>query len=471
MRWFLLIIVLAVGACGPEPGTSNPYECHDCNLLLISIDTLRADHLGTYGYPVDTSPLIDNLADQSVVFEHAYSTAEKTADSHMSIFTGLHPSSHRILNTSTAAGAFRLGGSIETLTEVLKEANFSTGGFHGGGNVGAHYGFDRGFDTYEGFSRFFERPDTKVDAALQWLEGRDSEKFFLFFHTYFVHDPYLPSPEFVDPGDSSDSGSDMDEVRQLLTDEGFATVRDRFWADIDGNNPEDVARVISLYDATIRETDSFIARLVREVRLREPNTLVVLVSDHGEAFQEHGRFLHTELYNEVIHVPLILNHPAVVEGQRIEQIVSLVDLAPTLLELLGQRSMTTASGQSFAGLLSPDRSLPEDQGSAYSEKLWLPKAEAPVPEAAVRSIIFPDGTKIMLRGKEGVEFYDLVRDPLEADSLAGANRVPPDKMKALVELARQTEALGAEMYHGQDAEKVTLDEEAERQLEALGYLE
>lgn len=471
MRWIFLIIALALAACRSEPATLDPYKCQDCNLLLISIDTLRADHLGTYGYPMATSPLIDDWAARSVIFERAYSTAEKTADSHMSIFTGLQPSSHRILNIGGAAEALRLSDSIETLTEVLQEAGFATAGFHGGGNVESYYGFDRGFDTYQGTSEFFTHPAKRVDNALGWLEERRSERFFLFFHTYFVHDPYIPSPEFVDPQTGTADKEELEAIWESLAKGGFETVRDRFWSGVDGDDPGDVARIMALYDATIRETDQFIGDLIREVRAREPNTLVVLLSDHGEAFQEHGRFLHTDLYNEVTHVPLILSHPRIGEERRIGEVVSLLDLAPSLLDLLGRRPLRSAAGRSFANLLLPDDGSTEEARPAYSEKLWLPPEESAIPTVAIRSMVFADGTKIIHRGEGGMEFYDLIRDPLESDPAARSAQVPPDKVRAMTELADRCQDLGAEFYRGLSAEKVPVDDEAERQLKALGYIQ
>ena len=226
--WILAGLLLAMSACRAPPEVGSPYACTDCNLLLISIDTLRADHLGTYGYSQETSPNIDEWARQSVVFERAFSTAEKTTDSHMSIFTGLHPSSHRILNTNDPALAFRLPESIETLTEVLKAADFATGGFHGGGNVDGSYGFDRGFDVYRQTQKFFTHPSKKVDLALQWLEERQAERFFLFFHTYFVHDPYIPTGEFAPSGAADGAGPGQSDLASATNRAGLVDRQQAF---------------------------------------------------------------------------------------------------------------------------------------------------------------------------------------------------------------------------------------------------
>ena len=167
------------------------YRCTDCNIILISIDTLRADHLGSYGYARKTSPNIDVFAKQTAFFEWPISQAPSTAPSHGSMLTGTIPSTHRALFSQKS----RLSEAVKPLAEILRDHGYRTASFNGGGQVSAQFGFDRGFDNYQSFERNDyenERFRDRIKEGIDWMDRHKNEKFFLFLHTFEVHIPYAP---------------------------------------------------------------------------------------------------------------------------------------------------------------------------------------------------------------------------------------------------------------------------------------
>ena len=176
-----------------EQQPDHGYRCADCNVILISIDTLRADHLGCYGYGPNTSPNIDEFSTDAVLFSTTIAQASSTEPSHASIFTSRIPAHHGAMR----ALRLPISPDVVTLPEVMQKAGYRTISYNGGGQVSAHYGFGRGFEVYDstrGENRFTE----KVDAAIDWLENNAGEKFFFFLHSYEVHAPYKPPAEYIE---------------------------------------------------------------------------------------------------------------------------------------------------------------------------------------------------------------------------------------------------------------------------------
>ncbi len=192
-----LFTSLALASCGGKHAALSPadrFVCDDCNLILVSIDTLRADHLGAYGYARDTSPNFDAFAARSVRFDRAFSTSRKTAPSHMSLFTSLHPTVHGVFMDKAAglgkSTPYRLDESIPTLAELLRGQGYATAAWHAGGNMSDVYGFDRGFEIYrnhslasKGRKNLRRYSAEQWQPAMEWLEGRAEEPLFLFLHT------------------------------------------------------------------------------------------------------------------------------------------------------------------------------------------------------------------------------------------------------------------------------------------------
>lgn len=325
-------------------------------VILISIDTLRADALGAYGYELPTSPAFDELARRGTLFEHAVVQYPSTLTSHMSIFTGLYPREHQVLPPSTV-----LSGAIPTLPELFQAQGFRTAGHTEGGFVAGGYGFRRGFDE---FTDTAYRSDTDVERTfergLDFLRSlQDKERFFLFLHTYSVHDPYEPPDSYRAmfwsepvPQDFDSSGENL-----RLVNKGERTVSE-----------ESVRHFRAMYDASVRYVDDILAKFLLdldELGLTNETTLI-LTSDHGEEFLEHGKVAHTQVYPESLWVPLLIVHPEQIEGRRVSEIVETVDLAPTLLDLAGLPEVPMMSGRSLVPLISGGRSS-QDASEGYSE--------------------------------------------------------------------------------------------------------
>jgi len=312
-------------------------------IILISIDTLRSDHLGSYGYSRDTSPNLDRFANRSVVFENAFAQLPGTLPSHMTIFTGLYPAEHGVYPPGSI-----LSQRIRTLPEVFAEQGFRTGGFTEGGYVSGEYGFARGFSSFSdeatGGARDAEVTFERAEAFLGSV--RDDERFFLFVHTYSVHDPYAPPEPFASRYWKEDPPGDAFRP----TGPNFSAFNRKVERAV---SSEAVKYFEARYDGGIRYLDSvlgtFLAYIEREGLLE--TSAVVITSDHGEEFYEHGRFAHEQAYRELIQVPLIVRIPRL-EPRRVEGVVELVDLAPTLTELAGIRMTGVFSGDSLLPILA-----------------------------------------------------------------------------------------------------------------------
>ncbi len=396
----ILSIVLAVGAaaCGP---TAAPREATGVNVLLISLDSTRRDMLSAYGrsskYAPDrpTTPNIDALARDGVLFEDAYSTTSWTLPSHMSIFTGLPELVHAV-----ELDPQRLSASVMTFPEILSRAGYRTAGFYSGPYLDPRHGFGRGFDTYsacygnalaaatkraaelrrrleEGdvgsaqeareLQRRLGETEVEIEAgshrdvssanvtegALQALEEMASaqEPFFVFAHYFDPHYDYVPPPPHDTAFDPDYSGT-VDgkdfywSPRISLFDESSSDQRR-----VRRINDRDLEHVFSLYDGELEWTDVQVGRLLHkleELGLAD-DTLVIVTSDHGDEFFEHGAIGHRRtLYEEVVQVPLILTLPSVLPaGKRITGPTSTIAILPTALELLGLPEPPRLVGQSL----------------------------------------------------------------------------------------------------------------------------
>ena len=362
------------------------FSCEGCNVILISIDTLRADHLPAYGYFQDTSPNIDGLARSGVVFENAYSQIPFTPPSHWSMMSGLYPFHHgKYAPTDSGEG-------VTSLAEVLGDEGYSTAGFVGSFMVkSVSDGFDV-YDLQEGIPAVkwardipelppdgespgvpqgvrYRRAGNTTDRALSWLDGQDG-RFFLFLHYFDVHMPYDPPSEF-DVFDYSGSPFYSDDIYDAPGTNSSRTRR------------EDVAK----YDGEIRYIDYSIGRVVERLRVLGlmDNTILVITADHGEGFGEHtlSQFGFGSdsrvtghgktLFDEEVHVPLIIINPKGVAGIRVSQVVESVDIMPTVLEMLGIDADMDLDGESMVPLAE---GLPREKDYAMLETMPMGNVEA-----------------------------------------------------------------------------------------------
>jgi arylsulfatase len=432
------------------------------NLVLISIDTLRADRLGAYGYPLPTSPALDRrLAAEGVVFEQVFSQSPKTTPSHMTMFTSLYPCVHGIELWQSEKSGPVLNPRVDTLAEVLRNAGYATAAFTGGVHMNRARGFDQGFQRY--------RHDDQLRRSREWLQAHAGHSFFLFFHTYEVHDPYKPPPELAKrfDGDYGD-GPILEAVRQIRDGgiDGWGRSHKLFWDAVDRTSARDVRFVSRLYDAAIRNMDdATLGPLLDKLDALglASNTLVVFTSDHGEAFGEHGVFLHDDLYAGTLHVPLVLRFPGrLPAGVRVAQRARLLDLMPTVLDLLGVASPPALQGRSLAPA-ARGTPLPDPADAVISEYDSRPGGGV---FESVRQ-----GSHVLIRDKDRVQLFDLAVDPGEREDRAADHSASVSAMRASLEEWRARCAELASRLGPRPTDWRAPDADTLRQLRALGYVE
>ncbi len=332
--FFAALLIAGVVGLGLEPA-KPPAAAGVPNILLISIDSLRRDHVSAYGYQRPTTPRIDALAREGVLFDMAIAPTSWTLPSHVSLLTSLPARLHGVRDIRQ-----RFGRDVVTLAEVLSEAGYATAGFIAGSFLSATHGFSQGFDVYDDYT-ILERDrgedgghitsPRSIAAVRRWLDGRGRQEerrpFFVFLHMWDVHYEYLPPPPYdkmFDPDYEGDIGE-------------YGLLRD---SRINKNMPaRDLEHIEALYDGEIRYTDEHLGQLFDLLRQRGlfDDTITVVTSDHGDEFFEHGGKGHAEtLYDEVLRVPLVMRYPkGIPAGRVVDRQVRLMDVAPTLLEMAG----------------------------------------------------------------------------------------------------------------------------------------
>jgi arylsulfatase A-like enzyme len=451
-------LALALLAGGPARGGAEPAP-PPTNLVLVTLDTLRADHCSAYGYARPTTPHLDAVAAQGALFEAAYAVSATTLPSHAAIFTSLHPGEHGVLKNGMV-----LDARFTTLAEHLARAGYATAAFVSSFVVERRFGTAQGFahydDDFRGADSSFgerlrrweghdlaapydRRAGDTTDRAVAWLRrAGDAQPFFLWIHYFDPHHPYAPPEPW----------------------------RSRFLRE----GSEGHRRDVDLYDGDVRYTDEQLGRALEAIEAASPGgrTLLVIVADHGEGLWSHGWLEHgVHLYEEAVRVPFVVRWPGrIAAGQRLAGLVSQVDVLPTLLSLLG----LAADGAPLGGrdlapaLLGKEPLDPErtvflqrrryetrfERGYEVAGPMWAARwrhwklIESPRPEA-------------------GLELYDLARDPGERTNRAdGAPR-------ELGELAQRLAAWRASLpaSGGAPLPASRADDDVRRRLEALGYVE
>jgi len=400
--------------------------CRDCNIILISIDTLRADHLGIYGYERNTTPNIDNFFRDAFVFSNAFSQAPNTLPSHMSIFTGLYPSNHKLLLLHENE---TLSNQHKTIAEILKLYGYRTFGFYTGDYLSPRYGFSRGFDEYSAYD-FFDNK-SKLFDLLELAKGKN-EKFFLFLHNDYVHDPYLAYHPYDTAFDSNYSGRIIGNIEdfynspQIKNLDNHSEIRSFYWSFVNKSDQRDINHLIALYDGSINMVDSFFGNFFNyldHLNLLN-NTIVILTADHGEEFGEHGGFLHEKLYDETIHIPLLVyipNSKTNSETNAITDQVRSIDILPTLLSVVGIEAPQGIDGRSLKFLMKNPAATDNDQ-TLFTEFSF---------ERAVRT---PEWKLIKtMNGSVIYEFFNLKNDSGEKINLHGKGLEKETEFRNLLE--------------------------------------
>jgi arylsulfatase len=448
------------------------------NVVFIMIDTLRADRLGVLGSDLGLTPAIDAMAQEGVLFERASAAAPWTQPSIASVFTGRYPAAHKAGDYRGARDASAksipaiptLAGEFRTLAEHLGDAGYETAGFVSNQFVAARFGFGQGFGHYDTTFAANETAGSVINAAaLAWLDDRkQASPFFLYLHYMDPHSPYTDDPRFLDPSLDRLEEGEPDRFR-LLTSKQFESLGHHIdqirW-------PGGIERHSLLvnyleywqarYDAGVEQIDSYLGELRSDLvdRALWDDAYVIVASDHGEAFQEHGFWDHGHTVHEVeLHVPFILRWPGkLTAGRRVRQEVSLVDLLPTLLDQLRLDLPRGLQGGSLVPLLEGARL---DERPIFGEHVRVGPEQKAVRSGRWKLIeALPIGSK--------PELYDLARDPGETNNLAERD---PDRV---LELRRMIEAhleSSAEMHPQAESPLVPLTTDDIERLKALGYLD
>jgi len=347
------------------------------NVILISIDSLRPDHLGCYGYGRDTSPVLDKLAREGVLFETAVSTSSWTLPAHAALFTSLPDRVHGCFDDHR----WLSDRSRFTVAEAFKKAGYETAGFFSGPYLHSGFGFGQGFDMYRDCTSFSEKTMNMLrgggdsfnwnalshkditnpivlEEVTAWIEKNRDGPFFAFIHLWDVHYDYIPPPPYdkMFDGDYTGpvNGRKIHAVHKKPED----------WT------PRDVEHLEALYDGEIRWTDHTLGKILQALECRGymKDTIIAVTADHGEAFYEHGHHGHRHtLYEEEIRIPLVIHHPrSIPAGLRIQHPVQITDIAPTLLHLAGVSPMPSALGRSLVPLVR-DPTIPWPATEAVCE--------------------------------------------------------------------------------------------------------
>jgi arylsulfatase A-like enzyme len=439
-----------------QPGADAPP-----NVILISLDTLRADHLGCYGYGRPTSPFLDTLAEDGALFEHTYAQSPWTLPSHLSMLFSLNSASHQVYFNDQ-----KINGELPSLATHLKDRGYLTCGLTAGGYVSPIFGFSKGFDRYDNPTKGHKERQGKDEAERlfevtdRWIEDNHDKPFFLFLHTYQIHDPYVCPPPYnsmflEDEGSAPWSGL---ALHALLDEQGG----DRDFT------PEERANIVALYDGEIRYTDEKLLRpLVR--RLKElgiyDKTLLIITSDHGEEFEEHGGWLHGHtLYDEAIRVPLLIKFPgSEYRGRRLGSVVRIIDILPTVMDVLDiPFDRGSIEGLSLLPLLT---------GKETGDRVFISDlAHKNIPEPCPAMIATNRGRlKFILqasdKGPDTVRAFNLLQDPEERTDISHrAPSVREEVLRLLDQYYRSKETLE------KGGERIRMNKELENRLKALGYL-
>ncbi len=383
------------------------------NVIVVGIDTLRPDHLGCYGYERETSPNIDEFAAGGVLFENALSQAPWTAPSFATVFTSLYPSQHGSMDVNS-----RIRESVPTLATMLKQRGYATGAIINAPALKPEFGLSRGFDFYDMTPLDGRRGDGTTRDALAWIDKVRGGPFFMFVHYFDPHIPYGPPAGYDDLFHKGYRG----RIKNPFDIEGFSKSRDRLFEEMKELTADDWAEIIDLYDGEIVYVDEAFGALMRGLKDRglTENTVVILLGDHGEEFFEHGGFEHGHtLYDELIHVPLIVSLPGRIgEGARVRNQVRLLDVTPTVFDLLGLEPPAHFEGVSLVPYLTGGGSVERRAGSLLPPHIAF--AEAIRLGAEKKSVTAQPNKLIYNLITCGREFYNVAEDPGETHDLIAA---------------------------------------------------
>ena len=454
-----LCMTFCLGGCGASPQENGPP-----NIFLLTIESLRPDHLSFYTGPRPTSPNLDSLAKESVVFEDAHSVTSWTLASHASIFSGLYPSAHGAVGARS-----RLDDGVMTLAEILSKAGYETAGFATGPYLGRRHNLNQGFEHYDDSAATVGLSGGAHDdvttpilepLVTQFLTSRRNKQAPLFFFAYLwdPHYDYIPPPPF----DTMFVDSDADPIdvtryeSSLIVDAGISEAELRY--------------VESQYDGEIRFTDDYLGRffdLLKKQGLWD-NSLIIVTADHGEEFFDHGQKGHKRtLYVESVHVPLLIKFPQRAQVGRDDRLVSLVDLFPTILEAAGIQSEVEHQGISlFKRDPKPNRSIFFELLSTFYHRAGEGQAFEKE-EQEWWGIRQGDDKLLLVPSDQRIELYRTGQDPTEQLNVAIEDAELVGRLTEKIAAWRRE---SARLGRNRQATEAELDPEQLERLRALGYL-
>jgi choline-sulfatase len=447
----LVSVGLGTGGCGESPDTSRP------NVLLVTLDTVRADHCSLYGYERDTTPNLRRIATRSAVFETAYAPMATTGPSHATMFTSLYPRTHGFLKNG-----YVLDEDLTTLAEVLHGQTYHTAAVVGSYAVSSRFGFSQGFDCFdddfesdgrgkpgrnwEGIEveGYFDRDGSHVtDRAIRWVseEWDRSRPFVLWAHYFDAHSPYVPAPEF----------------RNLFTS--------------NQDEPESLASKVAAYDEEILEVDHAVGRLVDFLEASNliGSTLLIVVGDHGEGLMQHGHMEHgLQLYEEAVRVPLVMSWPGHLGPPRIlRESVEILDIMPTVLEMVGASTAgLSIQGRSLKSNIVDDEPL-DPQHPVFIERRFYEAGPVGTFDVSGEKFAVRSGRwKFIVAPEEGTaELYDLLNDSGETVNVAQGHAEVSGRLRKLIDRWYTVNTPDVTMS-GNNANDDDLDG-----LKALGYVD
>ncbi|WP_049911017.1 sulfatase [Halorubrum coriense] len=445
------------------------------DIVLITIDSLRHDHLGSYNYNRDTSPNIDDIAERSHRFSNVFSHAGMTRASFPTILSSSY--------TNMYGGYERITEGRALISEVLKEEDSSTAGFHSNLFLCADFGYERGFDTFYdsktdpgltaklrqliktnldqdsllygvlqslydateknaglNVGSSYVKADAITDRSIEWVNQTDSDDRFLWTHYMDVHHPYVPPEEYQ-----------LQFRDSPISDRRSIKLRRKMLESPDEITREERQDLIDLYDAEIRFTDHEVGRLVDEVKDSwGEDTIVMITADHGEEFYEHGQYSHNTVHDEGIHVPLIIDDGTTGEH---DEIVGLVDIAPTIAE--------------YAGCDIPDNFYGNSLISVVTNGIWERDhviGDWGGSDGEPDRFFYRSHDWKYIKKQDNEQLYDLTTDPEEKNDIRGENPPALSEIRSKIEEHRK---LVSET--SMDAGDVEMDEVVQDRLEKLGY--
>ncbi len=471
----ILAATLLLVGCATPP----PVERTRPNVILISIDSLRADHVGAYGYAKPTTPALDTFIASGAMFADSYATSPWTLPSHASMFTGLYPDAHMASRNDS-----RMDDAVHTAAEAFLAAGYDTQGIVCAPFLRQAYNIHQGFNGYDEEIARTKRPNIRQiktsesinKKALRYLKKRaaNPQPFFLFLHYWDVHYDYNPPAKYValfDPDYDGDiDGANISKRKDLIP----------------GMDERDLEHIIALYDGEIRYTDDYLGKLLAyldESGLAR-DTAVIITSDHGEEFLEHGSTGHTfTCFEELIRVPLAMRIPGVTRaGQVLDTRVENVDLYPTMLAIAGLKFKGGIHGHNLLPLIREGKAPPRE--TYYCETRMGRRWGWRTPNGIWRSLLFADGRKVHYykrakMKKPEINLYNVGDDPGEKIDLAagegGADRVLPLR-RELTQVHRANRALGRKFGFSSASWKRKKkpgreNDGLEDQLKGLGYVQ